>query len=376
METALTAIIIIFIILFAVLTLSDTFVSTQDVLAQSWQEMEARLDNQARTGLTFLDAYTSDGGTFLMLTLRNEGTVKLIDFAEWDLILQYYDAGSDYHINRLSFRDGVPSASEWAVDGLYVDTENGVDEVYEPDIFNPGEEIVLQTKVSPPIAPGTTILATVSVGSGVTTATNASGNMPPELETNEGMTIASGGKGTITAALLAVTDADDTDAPLTYTVSNAPVEGTLNLGDTFTQADITNGRLDYTHTGSGNDSFEFTVSDGKDSTASFSFDITVDTPPTLSTNMGLTIAGGGTGAIGDLLLETTDAEASPDSIIYTVTHGPFQGLLSLSDSFTQQDILDGNLAYRHYGTGDDSFAFFVTDGISTIGPFTFDITIN
>jgi hypothetical protein len=376
METALTAIIIIFIILFAVLTLSDTFVSTQDILAQSWQEMEARLDDQARTELTFLDAYTSDGGTFLTLTLRNEGTVKLIDFAEWDLILQYYDAGSDYHINRLSFRDGVPSANEWVVDGLYVDTEEQVDEVYEPSIFNPGEEIVLRAKVSPPIAPGATILATVSVGSGVTAATNTAGNMPPELETNEGMTLASGDTGTITAALLAVTDADDADANLTYTISAAPVEGTLNLGDTFTQADINNGLLDYTHTGSGNDSFEFTVSDGKDSATSFTFDITVDTPPTLSTNAGLTITGGGTGAIGDLLLETTDAEASPDSIIYTVTHGPFQGLLSLSDTFTQQDILDGYLAYSHYGTGNDRFAFYVTDGISTIGPFTFDITIN
>ena len=68
-----------------------------------------------------------------------------------------------------------------------------------------------------------------------------------------------------------MTDADNTNAQLTFTVGTPPIFGTLNrsgaaltTGETFTQADIDDGLVTYTQNGTAisADSFTFTVSDG------------------------------------------------------------------------------------------------------------------
>jgi protocatechuate 3,4-dioxygenase beta subunit len=92
----------------------------------------------------------------------------------------------------------------------------------------------------------------------------------PILSTNTGLTLNEGSNTTITPSQLRVTDADSTAANLTYTLLNPPTMGNLLLNSsplkypgTFTQADIDNNRLSYTHNGSEttSDSFSFTVAD-------------------------------------------------------------------------------------------------------------------
>ena len=67
----------------------------------------------------------------------------------------------------------------------------------------------------------------------------------------------------IGSAALEVTDPEPGDV-LTYTVTAGPSAGALNLGASFTQAQIDAGSLSYTQNGSEvtSDSFSFTVSDG------------------------------------------------------------------------------------------------------------------
>jgi Ca2+-binding RTX toxin-like protein/Tol biopolymer transport system component len=76
---------------------------------------------------------------------------------------------------------------------------------------------------------------------------------------------------TITNAMLQVNDVDNIPAELRYIVNNLPGQGELRLnnnvisvGSTFTQDDINNNRLTYTHNGSETltDGFNFTVQDG------------------------------------------------------------------------------------------------------------------
>lgn len=75
----------------------------------------------------------------------------------------------------------------------------------------------------------------------------------------------------INAAQLRTDDPDDGPAELTYTLTAAPARGVLHLngvdlvtGDTFTQDDVNNGRVSYTHNGADKtaDAFDFTVADG------------------------------------------------------------------------------------------------------------------
>ena len=81
--------------------------------------------------------------------------------------------------------------------------------------------------------------------------------------------------------MLTTTDADNTPAQLTYTITSGPSHGTLKrsrLATTnFTQADVTAGLITYQHDGRAttSDSFAFTVDDGQGSSSTGTFNITV-----------------------------------------------------------------------------------------------------
>lgn len=376
METVLTAFIVIFIILFAMLTLSDAFLSSQDTLQVTWQEMEGRWSDQARTSLGLVSADTTNNGTFIEFILENEGTTRLANFEEWDVIIQYYDTAPDYQIGWLPYTGGALANNEWTVEGIYLDAAEAVAEVYEPDILNPGEELVLQVQVAPPVGPAAATQISLVTPYGVSLTTNFLGNSLPVLTTNTGTTLASGATEVINSLQLDTSDADDEASELIYTVTVDPAEGSLNLGTSFTQDDIDNGLLSYEHTGSDvNDSFQFTVTDGKDTIGAYIFDLTISVPPVLATNTGMTLPIGGSLTIDNLMLRTTDVDDLPADLNYAIVTFPAQGNLNLGGSFTQGDIDGSLLSYTHTGIGNDSFQFTVSDGETLIGIYTFTIIV-
>ncbi|WP_412063719.1 immunoglobulin-like domain-containing protein [Rubrivirga sp. IMCC45206] len=97
-------------------------------------------------------------------------------------------------------------------------------------------------------------------------------NAIPTVVTNAGLTLTEQTTAAISSALLAARDDDHGPADLTFTVTAAPTEGTLQLdgsalgvASTFTQADIDAGRLAYAagHAhGATPDAVEVTVTDG------------------------------------------------------------------------------------------------------------------
>jgi archaellum component FlaF (FlaF/FlaG flagellin family) len=167
METVLTAFIILTLLLFAGGTLFEGYLTAQDTIQTAWQEMEERLGEQTRTSLTAVDAQTQSAGSVVELTLRNDGSVKLTDFEQWDVIIQHYAASSTYAIAWLPYVAGEPASNEWSVVGIYMDAAGLVPEVFEPGILNPGEEVVIRARVMPPVGPGSSNLASLTTGNGV-----------------------------------------------------------------------------------------------------------------------------------------------------------------------------------------------------------------
>lgn len=55
----------------------------------------------------------------------------------------------------------------WTVEGIYLDAGGSVVEVFEPGIFNPDEEMVIQVKIDPAVGGGTTNMVTLSTPNGV-----------------------------------------------------------------------------------------------------------------------------------------------------------------------------------------------------------------
>lgn len=111
-------------------------------------------------------------------------------------------------------------------------------------------------------------------------------NTAPVLATNTGATVSQSDPVTITSAMLNATDADNTDSLLRYTITDLSDYGTITntntshtyvLGEYFTQDDINNGYIRYTHGGSTNftDAFSFTVTDQYATTAAATFNLTI-----------------------------------------------------------------------------------------------------
>ena len=129
METSIASIIVVMILLFAILTTSHTYLSTQEVVLESWREMEQRLGDRARTMLSPTGAGT-DGAT-VTFTLENEGGTKLADFDQWDVILQYDGIDAQEHIEWCGY--GMGLGCRWM---------KVISEDLEPEILNPDEQLV------------------------------------------------------------------------------------------------------------------------------------------------------------------------------------------------------------------------------------------
>lgn len=275
METVLAAFIIIFIIVFAALTLSDALIANQSALSVTWQEMEARTETRTQTNLEMIDTQIRSAGSEVDLTLRNTGTVRLIDFARWDVIVQYYDTNTPptYYIMYLPYTGDAPLFNEWALDGIYLNAGQAANEVYEPGVFNPGEEAIIRVKLASAIGVGKAISATISTGDGIQVSTIRTRNTPPVLATNTALALTGHTTVFIAATSLQSTDVDTLPADLRYVITVPPTQGTLSLPISFTQVDIDEGRLNYTSSAGSADSFQFTVTDGTDTIGAYTFNI-------------------------------------------------------------------------------------------------------
>ncbi|MDQ7057711.1 MAG: tandem-95 repeat protein [Ghiorsea sp.] len=121
-------------------------------------------------------------------------------------------------------------------------------------------------------------------------------NDAPVIAVNNTLTVGQGSVTTLDAATLLATDIDNLASALTYTVTTAPLNGSLSLSGIattiFTQADINNGLLSYTPNAGfiGTDSFGFNLSDGL-ATVAGTANINV-TAPVLSLNISSSLPSG------------------------------------------------------------------------------------
>jgi archaellum component FlaF (FlaF/FlaG flagellin family) len=168
METAIVSLIIITVALFGALTITHVYLSSQDAILASWREMEERLGERARTDLSVVGTEIIDLGYTVVVTLTNEGSTKLADFDQWDVIVQYdsTDDGNYDVVEWLSYPEEAkigedPPSHQWRVKNIYAPASTPTLEVFEPDIFNPREKIMIKLRVSPAITPtGQAIIVT------------------------------------------------------------------------------------------------------------------------------------------------------------------------------------------------------------------------
>lgn len=181
MESAISSIILFTVGLFAAMTITHTFLETQDALWTAEQTRQEEIQQRERTNIEIISAETQNDGAMVSVKVRNSGQVKLSDFAQWDVVVQYYsDGGYDvngekapdiYHIEwlpHITMPNTYPSNSlQWMVNGIYADIDQMMVEVYEPGILNPDESMIIQAILTPTVAMTTTNRITINTENGV-----------------------------------------------------------------------------------------------------------------------------------------------------------------------------------------------------------------
>jgi hypothetical protein len=165
METAVIAIVCIALIVVAGMTMSQGFLTSVDAGGVRFSESAYRDGEIMRTELTMLAASQPAAG-YLDISLRNSGQVKQAEFDDWDMIVQY-DDGSNNYVKWLPYNNGAPADDQWTIKGIYLNAANATPEVFEPGIFDAGEEMIIRTKLAPAPATWTTKSITVATASGV-----------------------------------------------------------------------------------------------------------------------------------------------------------------------------------------------------------------
>jgi archaellum component FlaF (FlaF/FlaG flagellin family) len=157
MESAVAAVIILTVFLFAVFNSALTFFTAQDSIMESWQVMEVRMEDRSRTSIDIINAETDASGEVVEITLTCDGNTRLADFDQWDVILQY-DSAFGQQISWYG-------PDEWSY-GTYLDAPD-VTDVFDPGILNPGEDMVIWVPVDPAVSTSSTNLAVVGTQNGI-----------------------------------------------------------------------------------------------------------------------------------------------------------------------------------------------------------------
>ncbi|XP_029473303.1 LOW QUALITY PROTEIN: FRAS1-related extracellular matrix protein 1-like [Rhinatrema bivittatum] len=199
------------------------------------------------------------------------------------------------------------------------------------------------------------------------------------------VTLTEGDRVTLTTDVLMATDGTGKPEKLLYAVSVPPVHGQIEHINypgvpisSFSQLDVAAQKVCYAHNNSheaGQDSFSFTISNGlKAADGSMDFIIVHRDHilPTLVSSKGIQLHEGGMRVISRDLLELTDPDSPMDNLTYQVTQHPQHGHLYLKGSimhqskFTQADVNNMDLAYRHSGGAGqlDRFLFIASDKIN------------
>ncbi|XP_077984509.1 extracellular matrix protein 3-like [Glandiceps talaboti] len=194
-------------------------------------------------------------------------------------------------------------------------------------------------------------------------------NKPPTV-TNTGFTVFERGIMVISPAMLDATDPDTDVGLITFTVTATPEYGSImyngfevDAGFVFGVEDIQNGRISYVNSGAevNGDSIKLEVFDGVHKVP-VNIRINVrpvdDEAPTLQLPPGvigsyIEVLEGGSTLITSDILSASDPDTDNLMLTFIISQLPLFGVIERNglptDRFTQQDIVNGLVTYRHTG---------------------------
>ncbi len=171
MANIITGLVAVALVIGAVITMTSASLSSASDISLTWNDMTNRTGERARTELQLITADIVGSGTNIDISIRNSGQTALREFKKWDAVISYYATSSnaDLKITRMTYTtSSSPSNGQWTMVGVYLNAGTAEAEVYEPNVLNPGEEMIVRLNVTPAIPATTDNLATIGTVNGVT----------------------------------------------------------------------------------------------------------------------------------------------------------------------------------------------------------------
>ncbi|XP_056156549.1 FRAS1-related extracellular matrix protein 1a isoform X2 [Lampris incognitus] len=195
--------------------------------------------------------------------------------------------------------------------------------------------------------------------------------------------VALGDRVVLTTDMLLATDGTDKPEELLYVITSPPADGHIEYIrhpglaiSSFSQMDIAANLVAYVHDNKATlptETFKFVVSNIK-SSRNGTFEVAVEMVdrvlPSLSHNEGLTMPQGSSMTLGPECLTLSDPDTPPGYLIFVLLHPPQYGQLfvrgvqlTAGSNFSQQDVEDLEVTYKHGGGPSqiDRFAFTASD---------------
>lgn len=160
METALISMVSMGLVIIGMMTTMLSFFQSTNTIIDSWKQMEQQSGSIRRTEIATVAPDDYRGGV-IDITVINDGQTHLADFSRWDVIAQRYDNTAQY----LDYKEKPTGNSYWTVQGLYL--PDGSPEVFDINLLNPGEKMILNVKVTPIVERWETCMFTISTPNGV-----------------------------------------------------------------------------------------------------------------------------------------------------------------------------------------------------------------
>lgn len=165
METILVSLVSLALIIISSVTMAISTMQSTNKVADSWKQMEAQSSDINRTDINALPPSSYTGGV-IDLTVKNDGQTNLNAFSKWDVIVQYQDGNVAYLTYTATY---PPEDNEWTVKGIYSSGETP--EIFDPDVLDPGEQMIVAVMLNPAMGVGDTCRITISTPNGVKSQT-------------------------------------------------------------------------------------------------------------------------------------------------------------------------------------------------------------
>lgn len=148
MSNAIVMVIMTALMLAGVSILAQGSFTAVGSVSDSWKDMESRSSALSRTDIGIVDV--SYATPTLDVTIANTGGESLREFGKWDVVAQYYETDGTYNTTYLTFTTATSVGdNEWNKVGIYLDASAGASEAYQPQILDPGEELVISLNMTP-----------------------------------------------------------------------------------------------------------------------------------------------------------------------------------------------------------------------------------